>query len=329
MSRWESVDHQRRTIQRNTLAFKWGQKVATSDGWAGRLRTAFLAPRSGRVTHLLVKRGLFGGTSIVSLNGATQQADGTIILEAQTAGSGRPKGAVRFSAKTEVHGKDGDSLPLRGLVLEIKSHAITGLLVGHGRNARVVPASHFQKMTSGSPSTSLDAAQLDDFSVHRSDNEAQRSAAVALAQAGALDSHSAVQVIVTDGIARLSGNVRFLADVEEAVEAVRHATGVLSVESAVNSDQSLEVAAAEAMAVEGTTRQGLVLTRSFMGRVKLSGHLDSTEHIEQAVALVESVPGVRSVAHDIEVRPLPVYAPAPETEAPPAGDGETGAEETP
>ena len=93
------------------------------------------------------------------------------------------------------------------------------------------------------------------------------------------------------------------------------------------SDRDLEVAAAEAMAMEGVTRQGLVLTRSLLGCVVLSGYLDSTDHIVRAVTLVESVPGVRSVEHDIVVRTIPVAAPAPEADVPTAGDGE--AEETP
>lgn len=316
-------------MQRTTLAFKWGQKVATDAGWTGRLRTAFLAPRSDRFTHILVKRGLFGGTALVSLEGATQQADGTLILGTQTADSGQPKGSVRFSAKTEVHCKVGGSIPVRGLVLDIGSHALTNLLVGGGRNVRVVPATHFEKMTSGSPSTSLDAAQIDDFLVHRADNEAQRSAAAALVEAGLADGYRAVQVVVTGGIAHLAGNVPFPLDAEEAERAVRHVRGVLSVENALHSDRDLEVAAAEAMAMEGVTRQGLVLTRSILGRITLSGHLDSTDHIDRAVALVESVPGVRLVEHEIVVRAIPVAAPAPETEAPPAEDGKTEVEETP
>ena len=320
---------QRRTMQRTTLAFKWGQKVATDAGWIGRLRTALMAPRSDRVTHLLVKRGLFGGAAVVSLDGATQHADGTLLLGAQTAGSGRPKGAVPFSAKTQVHRKDDDSLRISGLVLDIESHAITNLLVGGGRNTRVVPATHFQKMTTGSPSTSLDAAQLEEFLVHRADNEAQRSAAVALIEAGLADGYSAVQVRVISGIAHLTGKVSFPLDAEDAEEAVRHVRGILSVETHLLSDRDLEVAAAEAMAMEGVTRQGLVLTRSLLGRVALSGYLDSMDHIARAVRLVESVPGVRSVEHDIVVRTIPVAAPAPETDVPPAGDGEAEAEETP
>lgn len=316
-------------MQRTTLAFKWGQKVATDAGWIGRLRTAFLAPRSDRVTHILVKRGLFGGTALLSLKGATQQADGTLFLATQTADSGQAKGSVRFSAKTAVHCKDGNSIPVRGLVLDIGSHALTNLLVGGGRNVRVVPATHFEKMTSGSPSTSLDAAQIDDFLVHRADNEAQRSVAAALADAGLADGYSAVHVIVTDGIAHLAGNVPFSLDAEEAEVAVGHVRGVLSVENALHSDRDLEVTAAEAMAIEGVARQGLVLTKSVLGRVTLSGHLDSADHIERAVTLVESVPGVRSVGHEIVVRAIPVAAPAPETEAPSAGDVESEAEETP
>ena len=134
---------------------------------------------------------------------------------------------------------------------------------------------------------------------------------------------------MTSGIAHLTGNVPFPLDAEDAEKAVRHVRGLLSVVNDLLSDRDLEVAAAEAMAMEGVTRQGLVLTRSLLGCVALSGYLDSTDHIARAVTLVESVPGVRSVEHDIVVRTISVAAPTPETDVPPAGDGEAEAEETP
>jgi hypothetical protein len=218
---------------------------------------------------------------------------------------------------------------MRGLVLNIGSLAITNLLVGGGGNPRVVPAAQFQNMTTGSSSTPLDAAQIDGFPVYRSDSEAQRNAVAALAEAGLADAYSAVQVRVIGGIAHLTGNVPFPLDAEEVEVAVRGVRGVLSVENDLYADRDVEVEAAEEMAFEGVTRQGLVLTRSSLGRVNLSGHLDSTDNIVRAIALVDAVPGVLSVEHDIAIRAITAAVPASEAASPAVGDGDAEVEETP
>jgi hypothetical protein len=49
----------------------------------------------------------------------------------------------------------------------------------------------------------------------------------------------------------------------------------------------------------------------------------------RAIAVVESVPGVLSVEHDIAIRAIPVAVPAPETAPPAVANGEAEVEETP
>ncbi|MDO8750169.1 MAG: BON domain-containing protein [Dehalococcoidia bacterium] len=305
-------------MERKQLAIPWGCHVVSEDGWSGRLQGAYLAPRSQQISHILVRRGFPGRPQQAKLENARQDADGTLLLPSQKQDTAAPaRGSVPFTAKTVIHCSGGDSLPLCGLILDRLRLHVEYLLVGTDGDTRAVPMRQVDKAASGSPSVAMTQADIETLPIFRPDAEAQGNALAALAQADLTgDTLLAVHVQVVDGTAYLTGNVRLPVQKEDAEKAVASAKGVLTVQSAVATDWDLSIAIAQAMAENGLMRQGLVTVKSSLGRVVLSGHLATQEIVEQAVAVAAGVAGVRSVAQEIQVRPMPVPEPAAVAETP-------------
>ena len=293
-------------MERKHLAISWGKRVVSEAGWTGRLRGAYRAPRSGKITHILVRRGILRRAEPRMLDDPRQEGDGVLVLpEQQRQGAVAPgRGSVPFSPRTMVRSSDGVSLPLRGLILDRESRTIESILVGDRGDARAVSHQHLQKLTSGTPSLTLTQANLETLPIYRPDDEAQRNALAALANADPTGggTFGTVRVLVMDGTAQLNGNVRLPVQKRDAEAAVRGARGVLRVENGIVTDWDLEIAIAEALAKEGITRHGLVLVGSALGRVTLSGHLSSQQYVDYAVAVARGVPGVQSVDQSIEVQ---------------------------
>ena len=311
-------------MERKHLVLSWGKRVINQSGRSRKLRGMYLAPRSGQITHMLVQSRPFRRPVLLALDNATEEANTVLVLPEQrqqdTASPGR--GSVPFTAKTSVHCSDGASVRLQGLILDRARRAVEYVLVGNQRNAHAVHHHQVQKLTSGSPSITLRHAELETLPVFRPDDEAQRNALAALGDADPTgDTFRAVQLDVVDGTAYLSGSVRFPVQRTQAEEAVATAKGVLGVDSYIVADWDLRIAIAEALAQEGLTHQGLVMVKSSLGRIRLSGHLAAQKMVDDAVAVAAGVAGVQSVEHRIRVQaPLPdghAKETAPSTEAAP------------
>ncbi|MFH1141846.1 MAG: BON domain-containing protein [Chloroflexota bacterium] len=293
-------------MERKYLALPWGGRVVSEDGWSGRIQGAYLAPRSQQIAYALIRRGGFGRPEPVKLENARQEADGTLMLPSQTQGNASPaRGSVPFTPRTVVHCSDGAAVPLVGLILDRQSQQIEYLLIGAPRDARAVPTQQVQKLASGSPSIALRKADLDSLLTYAPDQEAQRTALATLEKADPTgDTFNSVRIQVVDGTAYLTGNVRLPVQKEDAEKAVASAKGVLTVQSAIATDWDLSISIAQALAENGLMRQGLVTVKSSLGRVRLNGHLATQELVDSAVALAAGVAGVRSVEHNVQIRPL-------------------------
>ena len=317
-------------MEHKHLTLSWGERLVIEGGTNGKLRGAYAAPRSGRITHVLVQRGLRRRSGPLTLDSARQEADGVLVLPEQQrqTNPGPGRGSVPFTAKTVVHCSDGTSLPLQGLIMDRQRHNVEYILAGSQGNAHAIPFQQVQKLASGSPSVTLGQADLEALPVFRPDDEAQRNALAALERADPTgDTFQSVHLQVVDGTAHLDGNVRLPIQSTDVQRAVGQAKGVLRIESAIATDWDLGIAIAEALAQEGLMRQGLVLVKSTLGRVTLSGHLPDQELIDTAVAVAAGVPGVRSVEDSIQVKPViaeePAITPEPAPEQPDdAGEAE-------
>ena len=307
-------------MEQRHLALFWGIQVVAQDGRAGKLQGAVLAPRSNRISHVIMRRG-FRGTVTLPLNRAQQEVDGTLMLRPAARESARPakprRGSVSFSPRSVVRYNADATLPLRGLLLDGQDNAVAALLAGPARDPKVFSADQVKNLGAGSP-VAIDHVDPSALPSYRPDAEAQRLANEALRDADPTggDTYSAVRLEVRAGTTYLAGNVRLPIQKVEAEQAVRGAPGVISVENDIVTDWDIEVAVAEALAQAGLTRGGTVLVRSSKGHITLGGGLLSAEQIQQAVALAEAAVGIWEVASAIEV-----VEPPPAVEPPTQQDG--------
>ena len=312
-------------MERKHLTLSWGERLVIEGISSGKLRGAYAAPRSGRITHVLVQRGLRRRSGTLVLDSAREEADGVLVLSGQQPSATPGRGSVPFTAKTMVHCSDGTSLPLQGLILDSQRHTVEYVLAGSQGNAHAIPYQQVQKLASGSPSITLGQADLEALPVFRPDDEAQRNALAALERADLIgDTFHSVHLQVVDGTAYLTGNLRLPIQGTDVERAVGQARGVLRVESAIATDWELGIAIAEALAEEGLTRLGLVMVKSTLGHVTLSGHLPDQNLIDTAVAVAAGIPGVQSVEHNIEVQPVLAEEAAPTTEPAPEQPDDAG-----
>ncbi len=288
------------------LAILWGTRVATRDGRSGRLQEAILAPRSDRISHLVVKLG-FRGTETVPLERATLTGDGTLSLEIKSTkdarATGPRQGSVRFSKKTVVQWEAGTSPSLQGFLLDHARNEVIALLVGARRDPRVLAIDRVRNLRTGSPGTTDLEAGLQGLPGYRPDDEALLLAEHALRGADPTggNTYGAVRLEIRDGTAYLGGNVRFPIQKSEAEEAVRRARSVTEVRNDIATDWDIQIAVAEAIAEAGLTRRGTVLVKSSLGRVTLSGVLMSDEDIRQATTAASGITGVRDVASNLGI----------------------------
>jgi osmotically-inducible protein OsmY len=298
------------------IALRWGSPVVDGLGRTGKIRGAFLAPRTGKVTHILVRRGLFGSTEPAALDGAQQSEDGPLMLRENAVDSTPARGSVRLTANTPVRA-GGATTSLRGLVLDGEARATRYVLVKHDRDTKAVPHDLVQNLTSGSPSVKLEEAEVDALPVYRSDRDALSNAAGVLDAADPTDgrTYGSIQLSVVDGVAQMNGNVRLPLERQAAEEAVRSAKGVLDVHNAAVADSDLCIDIAEALAREGITRDAVVVVKSVMGRVSLKGYVASQQLADTASTVAGGVNSVRSVESQLQVQGPPTDGPTPDAPA--------------
>ncbi len=288
------------SMARKNLALVWRNRLASQEGWSGRLIGVYLLPRANRITHVVVKRGLFGKPEVFSLEGSQSAQDGTLLL-AKSAPEMPARGSVHLTGKTPVNVAHSHG-SLQGLVVDAKTRTPRHILVRYKGGVRAVRHELVHGLADGSPAVRVTAEEAEALPFHRPDSVALSNAIAALEKANPMgDTFAAMDLEVQDGVARLTGNVPLPVQREEVEQAVRRARGVLEVDSAIVTDSELRLAIAAALAREGISRQGLVTVRSIRGVVTLLGRLPSQETVDQAVALAKAVSGVRSVASEIEV----------------------------
>lgn len=120
----------------------------------------------------------------------------------------------------------------------------------------------------------------------------------------------------------LSGSVRSRSAKEMAAEIVRKVKGVSAVEDHLVVDADVELAIAQALAVDPRTQAVFpgVLVGVVFGVVYLKGHVASTEVKKAATEIALKVPGVRSVSNELTTPPEPVAAPKKPSVKPPAAE---------
>lgn len=120
-----------------------------------------------------------------------------------------------------------------------------------------------------------------------------------------------VQITARGTVIELSGSVRSRTAKEMATRNARQVKGVSAVEDHLVVDADVELAIAQALAVDPRTQAVFpgVLVGVVFGVVYLKGHVASTEVKKAATEIALKVPGVRSVSNELTTPPEPVAAP--------------------
>lgn len=290
-------------MERTGLTLVWDGRVASEDGWSGKLSGAFLSRRSQAATHVLVTRRWLRSVRVVSLDGAYQR-EGDRLVVARGADHTRRagRGSTRLTDKTRVS-LAGKPVPLKGLVIDGKTGTPRYVLVSYNKETRALRSGQVHSLTAGTPSVRLREEDAAALPVYRPSSEAQRRASTALAE---IDDSAGrvfgdVTVSLEEGVAHLRGFVQLPIEREEAERAVRSAKGVLEVQNSIITDWDLRIAVASALANECITHQGLVTVKSRHGKVSLLGHLPSRKLVERSIDIATHTEGVRSVSSHLEV----------------------------
>ena len=285
-----------------SLPLIWNGRVITETGWSGRLRGAFLAPRSGRVTHLLVQMGLFQRAYAVPLTAGRIGASDALVIPSSAVQMAPDRGSVRLTDKIQVN-LAGEAASLRGLIIDQKDGIPLWLLVRYQQETIAVENLAAHNLVSGSLSLRLTQQEKDNLPVYRADGEALRNVLVALEEvdlAGG-STFGDVRVDVQGGVARLGGTVWLVQQREEAERAAISSQGVLAIQNDIITDWDLRIGIATALAKANLSQTGLIVVRSKRGKISLKGHLPSRWLLEEAVRVASETIGVRSVESDVVI----------------------------
>ena len=285
-----------------SLPLIWNGRVITETGWSGRLRGAFLAPRSGRVTHLLVQMGLFQRAYAVPLTAGRIGASDALVIPSSVVQMAPGRGSVRLTDKIQVN-LAGEAASLRGLIIDQKDGIPLWLLVRYQQETMAVENLAAHNLVSGSLSLRLTQQEKDDLPVYRADGEVLRNVLVALEEvdrAGG-STFGDVSVDVQNGVAHLSGTVGLVQQREEAERAAISSRGVLTIQNDIITDWDLRIGIATALAKANLSQTGLIVVTSKRGKISLKGHLPSRSLLEEAVRVASETIGVRSVESDVVI----------------------------
>ena len=295
------------------MDFIWGQKVAASDGWAGRLQGVVVTASPWRATHLSVQRGVVITSRRLAPVGLLRRGDTAslaldvelLALLALPKPDAEPRGGVALSAATRVRTPDGAELRLRGMRVVGEIRRLTHLIARRGRQTVLLPVE-------ASDVLGADTARLaqSDATAYRADAEIESDLVETLqglADVPEVDLNE-VRASVSQGVARLEGNTRS-PDVNRAIErAARAVRGCVAVENRLFSDWEINLAAASRISRYAPGLSRRIVVNAQFGVLNLEGEIPDDEAERERLALaVRATPGI-----------LAVRWPALETAAPPS-----------
>ena len=282
------------------MDFTWGQKVAASDGWAGRLQGVVVTASPWRATHLRVQRGIVITSRRLAPVGLLRRGDtASLALDVELpALLALPKpdaeqGGVTLSASTRVRTPDGAELRLRGMRVVGEIRRLTHLVARRGRQTVLLPVE-------ASDVLGADTARLaqSDATAYRADAEIESDLVETLqglADVPEVDLNE-VRVSVAEGVARLEGNTRS-PDVNRAIErAARAVPGCVTVENRLFSDWEINLAAASRISRYAPGLSRRIVVNAQFGVLNLEGAIPDDEAERERLALaVRATPGILAV----------------------------------
>ena len=320
------------------MDFIWGHKVASSDGWAGRLAGVLVASEPRHATHLIVKRGLLPPTRLAVPIGSLDHCDDESIylslpiLELlkfpKWSGSSLQSGFTALNPNTRIHLADGGSLRLRGLRVASESHLSTHLIARRpGRGNLLLPIQASDEVSASSVRLGVDAAALLELPLHRLDLNIESDLMDALGEAEQIPEVdlNEVRISVAEGVITLEGNTRTPSVNGEVERIARAVEGCVAVENRLASDWEINLAVATYISRHAPRLSNSVVVNAQFGTINLEGTVQAVEDRDTLLQGAKSIDGVRGINDLTEV-----HSPAPAAADPPTpaeGDAAESKEE--
>jgi len=114
---------------------------------------------------------------------------------------------------------------------------------------------------------------------------------------------SNLQIAVSNGVVELEGTVRDVSCRRHAEAITRSVTGVIDVQNAISTDQSLQAQVIAALLSDPLTDVAVIEVMNERGIITLKGRVDSVEISEAAERIAGEQPGVMQVVNALDIRP--------------------------
>ncbi len=291
------------------MDLNWGEAVASSDSWFGKLDGVLLVLETRSATPLIIKRGsLFSKEIYVPADRLVKWDKEGIYLNRSTAellnhmevrDIEHEEFIIVLNSRTEVHLEGGKTIHLNGLRLDDERYQVTHLIVSGGamEERLLLPMSRVAEITSGKIAVAISAEDLGALPAYRRDHDIEADLWEALYDDEDISDTDlkGIHVSVKDSVATFQGNVRNPSASEDIAALAQYVEGVESVNSQLHDDWSLELAIASYITEHAHNLAESVSVHSQQGIVTLTSRLPPEETLDSIIEGIRSIDGVRDI----------------------------------
>ncbi len=286
------------------IELRFGTPVTDREREYGWLSAVTIEEHGLRWQTLIVRRDLLDlAEGFVPREAVLDADDRRIVITAPPVGGAVPSSRT-ISDRSEVFGV-GDAICGRAVALLADEHGRLQHIVIQRRpfgERRSAPVESVVAIGPAAVVIDLTPEAVDDLPVYQDDDNLVDHAQEAVEGAAPLaeeDLHF-LRVDVTDGVAVLTGHIRFRSWADRVHDAVAAIPGVMSLENQLVCDDELDQDVARVLASLPRTRTDEFSAQVHHGVVRLRGHAEDAARAEAACEMVANIPTVRGVVGCID-----------------------------
>jgi osmotically-inducible protein OsmY len=299
---------------------RFGTPVNASDGASGTVAHVVVDPGARIATHVGVRLGRWQGRSYTAPISqiASATSDGLALTisrdDLMRQAPALAPHLVRLSHGTEIASEQKTIGRLKQISFTRDAGLLHRMVIGRGAGRDVYMATTTaQSFSEKRIAVRLSPAEIEALTPFRADADLKREAEAALFDYQRLRIDLAgIDLRAIDGEIWLLGHVSSDLNSRLIVEQLRSLRDLAAIHNHLIADPDLAAAVAAALANDPRTRGRPIGVYPMLGQVRLGGAVDSSASIEAATQVAASVPGVKEVVAQLEVRPgltgLPVFA---------------------
>lgn len=291
------------------MDLNWGEAVASSDSWFGKLDGVLLVLETLSATPLIIKRGSIFSRHIhvpsdrlvkwdkegIYLNRSTAE----LLNHVEIRDIEREQFIMALNAQTKIQLKDKNTIGLSGLRLSENRYVVSHLIVSGGpaSDRLLLPMARVTGITSGNIAVELTTADLDTLPTYRRDHDIETDLWEALyddEDISEIDLKS-ITASVKDSIATFSGNVRDPSTSENIATLAQYIEGIESVCNQLHDDWNLELGIASYIGEHAHQLAEAISIHSQLGNITLTSRLPSEENLGPIMEGIRTIKGVRDI----------------------------------